>query len=146
MRIIKCNITNFGCYYNKTFEFNSNLNSFCYNNGEGKTTLAAFIKAMLYSLEKSSTKSYERKHYKPYRGGEYGGSIEIEYNDKIYRIERTFGDSPTKDTLKIYDENGISQDTFLSNEVSLLQGEASSKLGELILGIDVASFQKCNFI
>ena len=101
---------------------------------------------MLYSLEKSSIKSYERKHYKPYSGGEYGGAIEIELNGKIYRIERTFGDSPTKDTLKIYDENGVSLTSFLSNSVSSLQGEASAKLGELILGIDCLSFQKCNFI
>lgn len=146
MRIIKCNITNFGCYSNKAFNFNSNLNSFCLNNGSGKTTLAAFIKAMFYSLEKSSLKSYERKHYKPYSGGEYGGAIEIELNGKIYRIERTFGDSPTRDTLKIYDENGVSLTSFLSNSVSSLQGEASAKLGELILGIDCLSFQKCNFI
>lgn len=146
MRIIKCNITNFGCYSNKTFDFNSNLNSFCLNNGSGKTTLAAFIKAMFYSLEKSSLKSYERKHYKPYSGGEYGGAIEIELNGKIYRIERTFGDSPTKDTLKIYDENGVSLTSFLSNPVASFQGEASAKLGELILGIDCLSFQKCNFI
>ena len=146
MRILKCNITNFGCYSNKAFTFNPNLNSFCLNNGEGKTTLASFIKAMFYSLEKSSIKSYERKHYKPYSGGEYGGSIEIELAGKIYRIERTFGDSVAKDTLKIYDENGNSLTTFLSNFVSSLQGEASARLGELILGIDSLSFQKCNFI
>ena len=99
MRIIKCHITNFGCYSDKTFDFSAELNSYCLNNGKGKTTLATFIKAMLYSLEKSSTKSYERKHYKPYSGGVYGGSLEIELDSKKYRIERTFGDSPTKDTL-----------------------------------------------
>lgn len=146
MRIIKCNITNFGCYSNKTFNFSTTLNSFCVNNGEGKTTLAVFIKAMFYSLEKSSTKSYERKHYKPYSGGIYGGSIEIELDGKIYKIERTFGDSPTKDILRIFDENGTNQRSFLSRPIYSLQGEASSKLGELILGIDAFSFQKCNFI
>lgn len=146
MRIIKCNITNFGCYSNKTFNFSTTLNSFCVNNGEGKTTLAVFIKAMFYSLEKSSTKSYERKHYKPYSGGIYGGSIEIELDGKIYKIERTFGDSPTKDILRIFDENGTNQRLFLSRPIYSLQGEASSKLGELILGIDAFSFQKCNFI
>lgn len=146
MRIIKCNITNFGCYSNKVFDFNSSLNSFCINNGEGKTTLAIFIKAMLYSLEKSSTKSYERKHYKPYSGGLYGGSMVIELDNKIYKIERTFGDTPSKDTLKIYDENGVSKISFLNKSLSLLQGEASSELGNLILGIDAYSFLKCNFI
>ena len=146
MRIIKCHITNFGCYSDKTFDFSVNLNPYCLNNGEGKTTLATFIKAMFYSLEKSSTKSYERKHYKPYSGGVYGGSLEIELDNKKYRIERTFGDSPTKDTLKIYNGNGELQTTFLFKQVSLLQGENSSLLGELILGIDVASFLRCNFI
>ena len=146
MRIIKCHITNFGCYSDKTFDFSAELNSYCLNNGKGKTTLATFIKAMFYSLEKSSTKSYERKHYKPYSGGVYGGSLEIELDSKKYRIERTFGDSPTKDTLKIYNDNGELQITFLSKQVSSLQGEDSSRLGELILGIDVASFLRCNFI
>ncbi|MBQ9520618.1 MAG: AAA family ATPase [Acholeplasmatales bacterium] len=146
MRIIKCHITNFGCYSDKTFDFSVKLNPYCLDNGKGKTTLATFIKAMFYSLEKSSTKSYERKHYKPYSGGVYGGSLEIELDNKKYRIERTFGDSPTKDTLKIYNGNGELQTTFLSKQVSLLQGENSSLLGELILGINVASFLRCNFI
>ena len=122
MRLIKCHITNFGCYSDKTFDFNVKLNSYCLNNGKGKTTLATFIKAMFYSLEKCSTKSYERKHYKPYSGGVYGGSLEIELDSKKYRIERTFGDSPTKDTLKIYNGNGELQTTFLSKQVSLLLG------------------------
>lgn len=146
MRIIKCHITNFGCYSDKTFDFSDKLNPYCLNNGEGKTTLATFIKAMFYSLEKSSTKSYERKHYKPYSGGVYGGSLEIELDNNKYRIERTFGDSPTKDTLKIYNGNGEEQITFLSNPLSSLQGEGSALLGELILGIDVSSFIRCNFI
>ncbi len=146
MRILRCNIINFGCYSLKTFDFNSGLNSFCLNNGEGKTTLASFIKAMFYSLEKSSKTSYERKHYKPYLGGLYGGSIEIELGKKYYRIERTFEDSPTNDTLKIYDENGNMYNEILNTPLSSLQGESSKRLGELIFGIDVMSFEKCNFI
>lgn len=146
MRIIKCNITNFGCYSNKVFDFNSSLNSFCIDNGEGKTTLATFIKAMLYSLDKTSVKSYERIHYKPYQGGIYGGSMTIEIDNKKYTIERTFNEKSSKDTLKIYDENGNDLKTFLNKEVSLLQGDNSSFLGELILGIDSLSFKKCNFI
>lgn len=146
MRIIKCHITNFGCYSDKIFDFSTKLNSFFLKNGEGKTTLATFIKAMFYSLEKNSKTSYERKHYKPYSGGEYGGSLEIELNGIKYRIERTFADSPTKDTLKIFDSNGIQQSIFLNNKLSQLQGESSSRLGELIFEIDASAFQRCNFI
>ena len=146
MRILKCHITNFGCYSDQSFDLSTKLNSFFLKNGEGKTTLATFIKAMFYSLKKSSKDSYERKHYKPYSGGEYGGSLEIELNGEKYRIERTFADSPTKDTLKIYDSNGVQQTIFLNKQLSLLQGEDSSFLGEMIFGIDVDAFQRCNFI
>ncbi len=146
MRIIKCNINNFGCYSDKEFNFSSSLNPFCINNGEGKTTLAQFIKAMLYSLEKTKSSSYERKHYKPYSGGTYGGSIVISFEGKVYRIERTFFDSSSKDTLKIYDENGNPLSSFKGREISSLQGENSSLLGELILGFDVNTFTKVNFI
>ena len=146
MRIIKCNINNFGCYSDKEFNFSSSLNPFCINNGEGKTTLAQFIKAMLYSLEKSKSTSYERKHYKPYSGGTYGGSMVISFEGKVYRIERTFFDSASKDILKIYDEEGNLLSNFKGQEISSLQGENSSLLGELILGFDVNTFTKVNFI
>ena len=146
MKILKCHITGFGCYTDKTFDFSKNLNPYLLDNGGGKSTLAAFIKSMFYSLEKATKTSYERKHFKPYSGGEYGGSLEFELDNKIYRIERVFYDSASKDTLKIYDEHGICQNTFLSKDVSSLQGEASQALGELIFGIDAEAFKRCNFI
>lgn len=146
MRILKCHIANFGCYSDKIFDFSTNLNPFFLKNGEGKTTLAMFIKAMFYSLEKSSKSSYERTHYMPYVSGEYGGSIEIEIDGKCYRIERTFEKTPAKDTLKIYDKQGQLQDKFLNKNVSELQGDNSSMLGEMIFGIDAAAFTRCNFI
>lgn len=146
MRILKCHIANFGCYSDKVFDFSTNLNPFFLKNGEGKTTLAMFIKSMFYSLEKSSKTSYERTHYMPYVSGEYGGSIEIEIDGKCYRIERTFEKTPAKDTLKIYDKQGQLQDKFLNKNVSELQGENSSMLGEMIFGIDAAAFTRCNFI
>lgn len=146
MRILKCHITNFGCYSDKTFDFSTNLNPFFLKNGEGKTTLASFIKAMFYSLEKSKSSSYERVHYKPYTGGEYGGSIEIQLDGKCYHIERTFEKTPSKDTLKIFDSNGVVQDKFLNKNISELQGENSALLGEMIFGINVSSFTRCNFI
>lgn len=146
MKVIRCYVKNFGCYSDLAFDFSGGLNSFFLKNGEGKTTLAFFLKAMFYSLEKSSKSSYERKHYKPYSGGEYGGSLTFEIGGAEYRVERTFGDSPSKDSLTIYDEKGVQQGTFLSKPVSCFQGEDSSKFGELVFGIDAASFSRCNFV
>lgn len=146
MRILKCHIINFGCYSDKTFDFSTNLNPFFLKNGEGKTTLASFIKAMFYSLEKSTKSSYERTHYMPYAGGEYGGSIDIQIEGKCYHIERTFEKTPSKDTLKIFDLNGVLQEKFLNKNISELQGDNSSILGEMIFEIDAAAFTRCNFI
>ncbi len=146
MKVLRCEIANFGCYCNRSFSFASGLNPYCLKNGEGKTTLASFIKAMLYSLEKSGKNSYERKRYKPYSGGLYGGSMEIELDGGRYRIERTFADSPAKDALKIYDDRGKALPSFLSKPLSELQGEAGSLLGEMILGIDAEAFKRCNFV
>ena len=58
MKVIRCYIKNFGCYSDGAFDFSGGLNSFFLKNGEGKTTLAFFLKAMFYSLEKSSKSSY----------------------------------------------------------------------------------------
>ena len=146
MRILRCKIAGFGCYRGKEFVFQKGLNPFCLKNGEGKTTLSYFIKAMLYSLEKPGKGSFEREHYKPYEGGAYGGAMEIEIGEKRYRIERTFGGSPTKDTLKIYDEKGNPLSSFLAKPLSELQGAGSAFLGELILGVDEEAFKRSSFI
>ncbi len=146
MRILSCKIANFGCYSDKTFDFKEGLNPFCLPNGGGKTTLATFIKAMLYSLEKVSKTSFERNRYKPYSGKACGGSLIFSLDDHTYRLERTFGATPSKDTLKIYDERNAELTSFQGKPVSALQGEEGKNLGELILGIDQEAFKRCNFI
>ena len=50
MKILSCYIANFGCIKNKEYKFNEHLNSFCEDNGQGKSTLAAFIRAMFYGF------------------------------------------------------------------------------------------------
>ncbi len=146
MRILSCKISNFGCYSDMTFDFEKGLNPFCLPNGGGKTTLASFIKAMLYSLEKTSKTSFERNRYRPYSGKECGGSMIFEFENATYRIERTFGSTPSKDILKIYDERGVELTSFQRKRVLELQGEAGKQLGEMILGIDEEAFKRCNFI
>lgn len=146
MRILSCKISNFGCYSDMTFDFEKGLNPFCLRNGGGKTTLACFIKAMLYSLEKTSKTSFERNRYRPYSGKECGGSMIFESENVTYRIERTFGSTPSKDILKIYDERGVELSSFQGKRVLELQGEAGKRLGEMILGIDEEAFKRCNFI
>ena len=78
-------------------------------NGFGKTTLASFIKAMFYGLDgyKTTTKDFvDRKHFRPFDGGNFGGNIVFEKGRDTYKIERVFDEkSDTKDFAKVY-KNG----------------------------------------
>ena len=51
MFIKKVYIENFGNISEKSFILDKGINQFIYENGWGKSTLAVFIKAMLYGLE-----------------------------------------------------------------------------------------------
>ena len=106
MKILNCHINGFGCFENADFSFEEGLNTICRKNGFGKTTLAVFIKAMLYGLpatKKQDVKENERKHYKPWRTGAYGGSLELETEGRRYRIERSFGAKEKSDSFTVYD-------------------------------------------
>ena len=103
MKINKCYIENFGKLSKYEYIFESGLNIIKQNNGYGKTTFATFIKSMFYGLDDGRKQDSERKKYFPWQGGEYGGNLEFEVNDKKYKIERFFGNKPTQDFFRLYD-------------------------------------------
>ena len=106
MRIIECNIDKFGVICNKKFTFSPDLNCILEENGVGKTTLCAFIKAMLYGIgdtKKTSLDENDRKRYLPWSGGAAGGSLTFSVGDKIYRVERMFGSKASEDSFALYD-------------------------------------------
>ena len=57
MKLISAYIAGFGKFVNTAFDFNSDLIIIKENNGWGKTTLADFIRCMLYGLDGGRTKS-----------------------------------------------------------------------------------------
>ncbi len=105
MGLISAYVAGFGALRDVNFDFSQGLNSYCMANGSGKSTLAAFLKAMLYGLPsyKSNTRGFEdRRHYYPFEGGSFGGSLTLEYGGKIYCISRRFdAKSETKDALAV---------------------------------------------
>ncbi len=133
MKLIKCHIENFGKLNNQDFAFNQGLTSLCFGNGYGKSTLVAFIKAMLYgmkSVRKGGRELEEREKYFPFGGGAFGGNITVLHNGREYRIERFFDvKSDTKDTLAVY-LNGAKTD------------ELGGEIGMALLGLDAESFER----
>ena len=108
MRLIACHIDGFGKYVNTRFDFADGLTPYVMDNGEGKTTLAMFLRVMLYGMGTDRRGSFgARSAYNPFAGSKYGGSLEIEWQEKRYKIVREFhATSEAKDVLAVYNDRG----------------------------------------
>ncbi len=139
MRITECYIENFGKLSSAKYKFNDGLNTVLADNGEGKSTLAAFIFSVFYGLSdtrKTSLDENDRKKYMPWGGGAFGGSLTFEAGGRLYRIERFFGKKASEDTCTLYDaKSGRACDDF---------GDAV--IGEALFGIDADGFLRTVFL
>ncbi len=138
MKLIKCHVRNFGTLQNFSLDFSDGLTVIKEDNGFGKSTLAAFLKAMLYGLPQTTKRSIDendRKKFKPWQGGDFGGSLTFEVNGKQYRVDRSFGTKEKDDTFRLVDlTNGAESDDF------------SSDLGVELFGVDGESFERSVFV
>lgn len=138
MKLLNMHVDNFGGLHNYDFVFEDGLNVVLHENGWGKTTMAAFLKAMLYGFDSKRSKSItenERKRYLPWQGGIYGGYLEFEAEGIPYRIYRTFGETPRFDKTKIINLN--------TNKAANINAE---NIGETLFGLDANAFQRSAFI
>ncbi len=138
MKLVQCHIENFGKLTNFDFNFNAGLNYLKEPNGWGKSTFATFIKAMFYGLPATAKKNLnenERKKYQPWQGGNYGGNLVFEMQQKQYKIERFFGKNKAEDTFNIIDlSTGKKTKNFTEN------------VGEEIFGLDEAAFERSSYL
>ena len=138
MKLIRLHVENFGKLHDFDYSFGKGLNVLLEENGWGKSTLAAFIKAMLYGMPASSKQSLdenERKKYMPWQGGAYGGSLELSTASGKYRIERFFGAKESGDSFVLYD--------LATNCESR---RYSSRIGEELFGIDADGFVRTVYL
>lgn len=137
MQILRLHIENFGKLHDFDIDFHSGLHVICTENGWGKSTLAAFIKAMFYGLPcttKRSLAENDRKHYQPWQGGAFGGSMEFLAEGKTYRAERFFGKKDKEDRFALYNlETGLACKDFSAN------------LGEEMFHVDRAAYERSSF-
>ncbi len=139
MRLLDCHIENFGAFHDFDLSFTDGLNVVMQPNGWGKTTLAAFVKAMFYGFDGKRVRDVsenERLRYKPWQGGKYGGYLDFEAGGREFRVTRSFGDTRARDRFKIVD---LRTGTSVASEV----GE---NLGEWLFGIDANAFQKSVYV
>lgn len=136
MRLISCYIENFGKLSKFSYDFNHGLNIIEKENGWGKSTLAAFIKAMFYGLEYNRKKEIiDRRRYMPWNGNKFGGYIIIEKDGIQYKIQRFFGRTDKSDKLTVYNMSK-----------NMVTDDLGNNPGEQIWGIDRDSYEKTAFI
>lgn len=138
MKLLACHIDNFGKLCDVTLQFYDGLNVINEENGWGKSTFAAFLKAMFYGLDtKKNVGAFEKERvmYRPWQGGAFGGEVDFEIDGKQYRISRTFGRTEKADEFHLYD---------LSTNLECY--DFSEDIGNEIFELDSASFKRSIFI
>ena len=136
MRLLSLHIDAFGKLSDFKLDFDAGLTEIMQENGYGKSTVAAFIKAMLYGLPDNRKRGIanERKFYAPWSGGDFGGTLDIETEKGRFRIERRFSPSG-KDSFEL-----------LSLETGLDVDDYGENTGFDIFGLDAESYEKSTYL
>ena len=138
MKLLACHIDNFGKLCDVTLRFHDGINVLNEANAWGKSTLAAFLKAMFYGLDaKKNAGAYEKERvmYRPWQGGAFGGEVDFEIDGKRYRISRTFGRTEKRDEFHLYDL-----------KTNLECTDYSENIGAELFELDSASFRRSIYI
>ncbi|MBQ8432646.1 MAG: AAA family ATPase [Clostridia bacterium] len=138
MKLLSLHIENFGTFHDYDLTLDPSMEVLYRENGWGKSTLAVFIKAMLFGLPATTKRSLdenERKKYAPWQGGAYGGSICFSCAKGSFRAERFFGAKESGDTFALYD--------LSTNRPS---AAFSSALGCELFGVDANGFERSTYL
>lgn len=94
MEILEVHLKNFGKFRDQRITFHSGVNAVYGENETGKSTLFAFIRGMLFGIEKARGRASWKDSYqilKPWENsGCFAGSMEFRMGEKIFYLERSF--------------------------------------------------------
>ena len=95
MIIRELNIVGFGKHSDTKIELSDGINIIYGENESGKSTVAAFVHAMMYGVEKKRGKPAPDSIYGRYQPvkEQWSGSMKFEYEGRIYEIFRSFPDA-----------------------------------------------------
>lgn len=130
MRLIKLHIDGFGKLIDFDYEFKE-INVIYEKNGYGKSTIANFIFAMLYDMDK-----IDRVRFNPISGNAYGGTLILDNKGIIYKIVRKFSSSTSSKS---------SNETYLYKN-NILVEIGKNSIGELLFNLSKDSFERLVFI
>ena len=127
-------INHFGCIKDKSVDFDEGLNVISMPNESGKSTMAEFIRVMLYGV--NSLRFNQRKKYMPFGCTSMGGEMTVKCGETEYIIKRTFGMRKTDDKIDVF--NGISGARIVEYSVD--------NVGEVMFGISGDTYDNTCYI
>lgn len=132
MTINEIYIKNFGKLSNFKLTAHEGVNIIYGPNEAGKTTVMAFIRAMLYGAGRAES----RRKYEPWDGGKMGGTMVFECAGKHYSLSRQFGATKSLDKIELWCKT-------TGEQVDLPE---KTEPGEYLMGINEMSFVNSVFI
>ena len=143
MKLLNIKIDGFGKFINYSFSFDSSIVVIEEDNSFGKTTIAEFIKAMFYGLPSMGAKKRTRAIYKPWDTHNFGGELTFELNGDKYTVIRSFKNTPSTDTFRLFDHK---RKVDIDELLGITLDKNGKNFGEVIFGINESSFERINFI
>jgi len=126
MQIKELNLKHFGKFSDKQIDLSEGINLFYGENESGKSTIFAFIKGMLFGMERGRGRASVNDAfslYEPWENGNYyAGVLRFESDGKTFRLERNF-DKYARSASLICEDDG--------EEFSLEHGDLDILLGGL---------------
>ncbi|MDD2978601.1 MAG: AAA family ATPase [Hespellia sp.] len=123
MYIRELYMKNFGRFSEKTYLIEDGIQVFYGDNESGKSTVYAFIKGMLFGIERGrgrAAKNDSFRQYEPWKNSNYyTGILRFSAGERNFRLERTF-DKVSKSASLICEDDG--------EELSLEQGDLTMLL------------------
>ena len=108
MKLERLELWSFGKFHNRTIELSDGINLFSAENEAGKSTVYAFIKSMLFDVERGRGRGAakdEFHQYEPWRNPtQYCGMVRFESGGRHFQLERDFARKGKKTRLFCLDD------------------------------------------
>lgn len=143
MLIKRLELRSFGKFKNKTVALSDGFNLICGDNGAGKTTIMDFIRLMFYgrcgSDRSRDISKSPRKKYMPWDGSPMSGAVEFEYAGRTYLLSRTFGKTPSADSVTLFD-------VTRGENLPIDDVNFKDSIGARFFGMELDEFERTVFI
>ena len=139
MKIRKLTAT-FGKLRQQTLELQDGLNLIEAPNEAGKSTWAAFLRAMLYGIDTKERDKKgviaEKNRYQPWEGGLMEGSAELSWNGREITLRRSSrGNSPLSQFQAVY-----------TGTEEPVPGLTADTVGQMLTGVGREAFERSAFV